>query len=103
MRIGILKETHFEEKRVALTPAGVKLLVDHGHQVFVEKDAGLQSRFTNEDYEKVGANIVYSPDEVINRSELILKVAPFTEDEALKLNPSRPFFHFFIFLCEEKF
>lgn len=94
MRIGILKETHFEEKRVALTPAGVKLLVDHGHQVFVEKDAGLQSRFTNEDYEKVGANIVYSSDEAINRAELVLKVAPFTEEEALKLNAEQIVFSF---------
>lgn len=94
MRIGILKETHFEEKRVALTPAGVKVLVDHGHQVFIEKDAGLQSRFTNEDYEKVGAGIVYSSDEAINRSELILKVAPLTEDEAQKLNPEQTVFSF---------
>ncbi|MCX8056937.1 MAG: alanine dehydrogenase [Ignavibacteria bacterium] len=94
MRIGILKETHFEEKRVALTPAGVKLLVDHGHQVFVEKDAGLQSRFTNDEYEKVGATIVYSPDEVINRSELVVKVAPFTEEEAQKLNSEQIVFSF---------
>lgn len=94
MRIGILKETHFEEKRIALTPAGVKLLVDHGHQVFVEKDAGLQSRFTNEEFEDVGAKIVYSADEAINRSELILKVAPFTEEEALKLNPEQIVFSF---------
>lgn len=94
MRIGILKETHFEEKRIALTPAGVKLLVDHGHQVFVEKDAGFQSRFTNEEFEDVGAKIVYSADEAINRSELILKVAPFTEEEALKLNPEQIVFSF---------
>jgi len=94
MRIGILKETHLEEKRVALTPAGVKLLVDHGHQVFIEKDAGLQSRFTNEEYEKVGASLVYSAEEAINRSELVLKVAPLTEDEALKLNPEQIIFSF---------
>lgn len=94
MRIGILKETHYEEKRVALTPAGVKSLVDNGNQVFVEKDAGLQSRFTNEEYEKVGAKIVYSAEEAINRSELVLKVAPFTEEEALKLNPEQIVFSF---------
>ncbi len=94
MRIGILKETHFEEKRVALTPAGVKLLVDNGHQVFIEKDAGLQSRFTNDEYEKVGAKIVYSAEESINRAELVVKVAPFTEDEAQKLNPEQIVFSF---------
>lgn len=94
MRIGILKETQFEEKRVALTPAGVKSLVDHGHQVFIEKDAGLQSRFTNEEYEKVGAKIVYSAEEAINRAELVLKVAPFTEEEAQKLNYEQIVFSF---------
>lgn len=94
MRVGILKETQFEEKRVALTPAGVKSLVDHGHQVFIEKDAGLQSRFTNEDYEKVGAKIVYSAEEAINRAQLVLKVAPFTEEEAQKLNHEQIVFSF---------
>lgn len=102
MRIGILRETHFEEKRVALTPAGVKLLIDHGHQVFIEKDAGFQSRFTNEDYEKVGANIVYSSDEAINRAELVLKVAPFTEDEALKLNSEQIVFSFLHLFMRKK-
>ncbi|MCX8010080.1 MAG: alanine dehydrogenase, partial [Ignavibacteria bacterium] len=86
MRIGILKETHFEEKRVALTPSGVHTLVDQGHQVFLEKDAGLLSHFTNEEYEKVGAKILYSPDEILLRSELIVKVLPLTEDEASKLH-----------------
>lgn len=94
MRIGILKETQLEEKRVSLTPAGVKLLVDHGHQVFIEKDAGLQSRFTNDDYEKVGAKIVYSAEEAINRSELVVKVAPFTEEEASKINSGQIVFSF---------
>jgi alanine dehydrogenase len=94
MRIGILKETQLEEKRIALTPAGVKLLIDYGHQVFIEKDAGLQSRFTNDDYEKVGAKIVYSLEEAINRSELVIKVAPFTEDEALKINQGQIVFSF---------
>lgn len=86
MRIGILKETHFEEKRVALTPSGVHTLVDQGHQVFLEKDAGLQSHFANEEYEKVGAKILYSPDEVILRSEIIVKVLPLTDEEASKLH-----------------
>ncbi len=102
MRIGILKETHFEEKRVALTPAGVQSLVDQGHQVFIEKDAGLQSRFTNEEYEKVGAKLVYSADEVINRSEFIVKVAPFSDDEAQKLNPEQIVFSFLHLFMRKK-
>lgn len=89
MRIGILKETRFEDKRIALTPAGVHTLVDKGHSIFVEKDAGLQSKFTNDEFEKVGAKIVYSMEEAINRSELVLKVAPFTDEEAALLNPEQ--------------
>lgn len=102
MRIGILKETHFEEKRVALTPAGVQTLVDRGHQVFIEKDAGLQSRFTNDEYEKVGAKISYSAEEVINRSELVVKVAPPTEEEVSLLNQEQIIFSFLQLFMRKK-
>lgn len=85
MRIGILKETTFEEKRVSLTPDGVFTLIEQGHQVFVEKDAGLQSRCTDLDYQKIGAKIVYNADEVYGRSEFLIKVAPFSEEESKKL------------------
>ncbi|MBM4175024.1 MAG: alanine dehydrogenase [Ignavibacteria bacterium] len=92
MRIGILKETHFEDNRIALTPAGIQSLVEKGHSVFVEKDAGLQSNFTNNEFESVGAKLVYSQEEAVNRSELILKVSPFSDEEALKLNPEQIIF-----------
>ncbi|MGX7031267.1 alanine dehydrogenase [Vagococcus zengguangii] len=57
MRIGIPKEVKDQEGRVAITPAGVMTLVQHGHEVVIEQSAGLQSGFTDEEYQMVGANI----------------------------------------------
>jgi alanine dehydrogenase len=58
MRIGVPKEIKNNENRVAMTPAGVMNLVSHGHEVFIEKGAGLGSGFTDEQYVEVGAKIV---------------------------------------------
>ncbi len=102
MRIGILKETHFEEKRVALTPAGVKSLVEHGNQVYVEKDAGLLSHFRDNEYEKVGAIIAYSAEEVFNRSEFIVKVSSFSDDEAENLHDGQIVFSFLQLFMRKK-
>ena len=67
MNIGILKEDPARERCVALTPAGVQSLVSAGNQVYVEKDAGDASHFTNKEYENVGAKIVYTSDEVFRK------------------------------------
>jgi alanine dehydrogenase len=58
MRIGVPKEIKNNENRVAMTPAGVMNLVSHGHEVFIEKGAGLGSGFTDAQYVEVGAKIV---------------------------------------------
>ncbi len=84
MRIGIPKETLREEKRVGLAPAGVDSLVKAGHTVFVETEAGLGSHFTDQEFIDAGATIVYSAEEVFQRSEIITKVTPLT-DEVVKL------------------
>ena len=54
-KVGVLKETHKGEKRVSISPEGAKKLKDLGYEVLVEKDAGLESKFTNEMYESSGA------------------------------------------------
>jgi alanine dehydrogenase len=82
MRIGIPKENEKEEMRTGLAPAGVDSLIRLGHTVFIERGAGEGSHFSDEDYEKVGATIVFSEEEVFKRSELIAKVSPLTEEEA---------------------
>ncbi len=75
LTIGIPRETSFQERRVALVPESVALLVNNGHDVVVETNAGKESNFQDHDYSEAGARIVYSPEDVF-KSEIILKVAP---------------------------
>ena len=74
MIIGVPKEIKNEEKRVAVVPGGVATLTGRGHTVLVEKNAGLGSGFTNEDYEQAGATVVERPEQVFKKAEMILKV-----------------------------
>jgi len=74
VNIGVPKEIKNNEFRVAITPAGVREFVNHGHSVFIESGAGLGSAITDEDYKKVGGTILASADEVWDKSELVLKV-----------------------------
>ena len=57
MRVGVPAEVKSDEYRVALTPAGANELVRHGHDVWLEHDAGAGSGFRDEDYERVGARV----------------------------------------------
>ncbi|MBU0487314.1 MAG: alanine dehydrogenase, partial [Bacteroidetes bacterium] len=75
LRIGVPKETSYQENRVALVPDAVNLLVQNGHEVLVESDAGNAAHFKNQEYVEAGANIVYSAKEAFD-AEIILKVAP---------------------------
>jgi alanine dehydrogenase len=85
MNIGIPRESadtqKILERRVALTPAGVKALVDNGHEVFVESMAGEYSGFSDAEYEKMGAKIVFSKEEVYKRAQMIVKVSRPSEAE----------------------
>ena len=74
MIIGVLKEIKNNENRVAMTPAGVVNLVKAGQTVIIEKDAGLGSSFTNEEYIEAGASIIDSASEIWSKSEMIMKV-----------------------------
>lgn len=74
MKIGIPKEIKNNENRVAITPSGVHMLVQHGHQVFIESDAGTGSGFADADYEAAGAIILGRADYVWNEAEMIVKV-----------------------------
>ena len=94
MIIGIPTEIHYQEKRVALAPAGVDALVKSGHTVVIQSGAGLESHFTDEEYRTVGANVVYNSDEVYQRADLIAKIAPLTEPEAEQLKEEQILFSF---------
>src|SRR6476660_2360452 len=73
MRIGVPREIKNNENRVAMTPAGVVNLVKFGHEVFIEKGAGLGSGFLNEDYETAGAKLVDTAEEAWSM-EMVMKV-----------------------------
>jgi alanine dehydrogenase len=74
MFIGVPKEIKNNENRVALTPAGVISFLTSGHTVLIEKDAGIGSGFTNEDYAKAGAEIIDSAEQVWSKADMIMKV-----------------------------
>ncbi|MEI6229788.1 MAG: alanine dehydrogenase [Actinomycetes bacterium] len=74
MKVGIPSEVKNHEYRVAITPAGVFELVRHGHEVYIESDAGVGSSISNEEYVAAGATILATADEVWATGDLILKV-----------------------------
>ncbi len=74
MRIGCPKEIKPQEGRVGLTPAGVDALVRAGHQVYVQKNAGQESGFSDNEYMAVGAQILSTPKEVYDIADMIIKV-----------------------------
>jgi alanine dehydrogenase len=82
MDIGVPREGREDEYRVGLTPAGAELLTAAGHSCSVEHDAGRGAGFSDIDYERAGARIVYSTEEAYGRADLVLKVSRPTAEEA---------------------
>ncbi|MFB7507023.1 alanine dehydrogenase, partial [Streptomyces broussonetiae] len=74
VKVGIPREVKNNEFRVAITPAGVHELVRNGHQVVIERGAGLGSSITDEEYVSAGAAILDTADEVWATADLLLKV-----------------------------
>ncbi len=85
MNIGVPRETHDNEHRVGLTRFGVMRLVKQGHTVLVEKQAGEAAHFTDQSYERAGAQIVYSTDEVYMRSDMVCRVGGLRRQELDRL------------------
>ncbi|MFA6059209.1 MAG: alanine dehydrogenase [Taibaiella sp.] len=84
--IGIPKETSFQENRVPLTPESVSILVQNGHEVVVEHNAGEHSFYFDTDFSEVGARIVYDKADVY-KAMMIIKSAPISEEEIELLQP----------------
>jgi len=74
MIVGILKEIKAEENRVCMTPAGVEVMKQNGHEVLVEKDAGKGSGFSNRAYAEAGAEIVDTPAAIFKRAKMVMHV-----------------------------
>jgi alanine dehydrogenase len=81
MNIGVPGERREDENRVGLTPAVIGLLTGAGNVCYVENEAGVGAGFSNVDYERAGARIVYSPQEAYGRADLVVKVTRPTEEE----------------------
>ncbi len=74
MIVGVLKEIKAEENRVCMTPAGVEVMKQNGHEVLVEKNAGKGSGFNNKAYANAGAEIIDTPKEIFKRAKMVMHV-----------------------------
>jgi alanine dehydrogenase len=92
MRVGIPLEIKSDEYRVAITPAGVREMVEHGHEVLIETAAGLGSAISDADFEVQGARIVDSPETVFGEAEMILHVKELQPPEIEMLRPGQLLF-----------
>ena len=97
MIVGVPCEVKSDEYRVAMLPVGAQLLTQDGHTVLIEKNAGLGSGFSNDDYSQVGAEIVDSANELYDRSEMIVKVKEPQPEEIACLRKIQIVFCYFHF------
>ncbi len=102
MIIGVPKEIKISENRVGLTEAGVKQLVNDGHTVYVQKDAGLGSRIPNEAYIEAGAKILDSVKEVYAKADMIWKVKEPLPDEYELLRENQTLYTYLHLAAEPK-
>lgn len=84
--IGLPREAYFQERRICLTPDAVKTIVNNGHRILIEKDAGLEAGYTDREYSEAGATITNNRNEVFE-CPIILKVEPPTLDELKLIKP----------------
>jgi len=87
LKVGVPKEVKNHEYRVAITPVGVHELVAHGHEVFVEREAGTGSSIHDEEYVAAGAKLLDSADEVWGAAEMVLKVKEPVAEEYHRMRP----------------
>jgi alanine dehydrogenase len=92
MKVGVPTEIKTDEYRVSLTPAGVRELVEHGHEVLVQADAGVGSTIPDEEYTAQGARILPDASSVFEESEMILGVKEPQPEEVEMLRPDHLLF-----------
>jgi alanine dehydrogenase len=92
MKVGVPTEIKTDEYRVAITPAGVREFVEHGHEVVIQKGAGDGSVIPDEEYVQQGARIVPDAQTVFEEAELILKVKEPMPEEVARLRPDQTLF-----------
>jgi len=95
MNIGVIQERGPFDRRVALTPAVVRRLTGAGHTVWVETGAGEGAMFGDAEYLRAGGQIAYSPAEVLQRAELVAKIARPTVEEIRLCRPGTALMAFY--------
>lgn len=102
MRIGIPKEIKDHEKRVALTPQGARELVSQGHEIVVQKTAGEGSGFSDEEYQRAGAQIAPLPEDIYEFADMIVKVKEPLAPEMALLRPGQIVFTYLHLAADRK-
>ena len=92
MKIGVPSEIKAQESRVGLTPLSVQELTNHGHEVFIQDNAGFGAGFENEDYQKAGAHIASTAGDIFNDSDMIVKVKEPQSEEVKMLRENQLLF-----------
>lgn len=102
MKVGILKEIKVAENRVAMTPAGVETMRVNGHELMVEKSAGIGSGFTDEAYIAAGAKIIDTPAEIYGRADMVMHVKEPQPSEYDLVREGQIVFTYFHFAPDEQ-
>lgn len=102
MKIGVPKEIKPQEARVGLTPAGALSIIEAGHEVRIQNDAGLLSGFTNKSYEQVGCMIENDLSAIYEFAEMIIKVKEPISEEYNLIKPNQLLFTYFHFASSKK-
>jgi alanine dehydrogenase len=102
MKIGVPKEIKPHEARVGITPAGAQALIRKGHQVNIQKGAGLLSGFSDEEFEDVGCSFSETIKEVYEAAEMIIKVKEPIAAEYDLIQPNQLLFTYFHFASSEE-
>jgi alanine dehydrogenase len=92
MKVGIPREVKNHEYRVAITPAGVRELTSHGHEVFVEQGAGAGSQLPDAEFTAAGATIIPDADQVWATADMVLKVKEPVSEEYHRMRPGLTLF-----------
>lgn len=94
MKVGVPKELTKGELRVGATPKTVKRLLKQGFEVFIEKDAGINANYSDEEYEASGATILPTSDAVYETADIILKVQAVKDEEIDKMHEGQVSFSY---------
>jgi alanine dehydrogenase len=101
MKIGVPKEVKSQEHRVSMTPGAVADLVRRGHSVFVQSGAGVSAGFADEEYHRVGAEMVADAAAVFSSAEMIVKVKEPQPAEVAMLRPDHLLFTYLHLAADE--